>query len=62
MLTRLAVGSAEKSPLTRMTRARDVDIRFDEPVRYELDGGDRPKTKKLHASVEPGAVIVAVPA
>src|SRR5205823_7062634 len=41
VLTRLAVGSAEKSPLTRMTRARDVDIRFDEPVRYELDGGDQ---------------------
>ena len=62
VLTRLAVGSAERSPLTRMTRASDVDIRFDQPVRYELDGGDRPRTKKLRARVEPGAVIVAVPA
>ena len=56
------MGSAEKSPLTQLTRAKDIDIRFGEPVRYELDGGDRPKAKKLHASVEPGAVIVAVPA
>ena len=58
---RLAIGSPERSPFTRTTRARTVDVRFKKPVLYELDGGDRSETKHLEARVEPGAVIVNVP-
>ena len=45
-----------------MTKARNVDIRLEKPLRYELDGGDRPKVKRLKARIEPGAIVVAVPA
>ena len=61
VIGRLAAGSAERSPLTRTTRARKVTVKFDKPMRYELDGGDRSKERKLKARVEPGAIIVAVP-
>lgn len=59
---RLATRSAERSPLTRMTRGRKVDVRFTMPTIYELDGGDRPRAKKLKVRVEPAAVRIAVPA
>jgi YegS/Rv2252/BmrU family lipid kinase len=62
VLTRLALGSPHRSPLTRMTRGRSVEVRFDKPRRYELDGGARGKARRLKAHVEPGAVTVSVPA
>jgi YegS/Rv2252/BmrU family lipid kinase len=62
VLSRLAAGSPERSPLTRMGRGRSIDVRFDKPRRYELDGGARGKTRRLKAHVEPGAIIVSLPA
>lgn len=61
VLGRLVAGRAESSPLTRMTRGRKIDVRFDKPVAYELDGGARPATRKLKVRVAPGAVTVCVP-
>lgn len=62
VMGRLATKSAERSSLTRTTRGRKIDVRFAKPTAYELDGGDRPKTKKLKVRVQPGAVRFAVPA
>jgi len=59
---RLATRSAERSPLTRTTRGRKVDVRFTTPTTYELDGGDRRAVKRLKVGVEPAAVRFAVPA
>lgn len=61
VLARLAAGSSEKSPFTRLTSGRKIDVRFDEKVAYELDGGDRGRTKKLEVRIEPAAITVCVP-
>jgi YegS/Rv2252/BmrU family lipid kinase len=61
VLGRLVAGHPERSPLTRMTRGRKVDVRFDKAVAYELDGGARPARKRLKAAVEPRAITVCVP-
>jgi len=61
-LVRTAVGHADGSPFVETARGRAFDIRFDEPVRYELDGGSRKKTKRLRIKVCPHALTVCVPA
>ena len=38
------------------TKARTVEVELSRKVLYELDGGDRTKTKSLRIEVEPGAV------
>ena len=61
VLARMVAGDASKSPLTRTTRARKVDVKIDRKVPYELDGGDRPKTKRLKIRVDPESISVCVP-
>lgn len=61
-IARTAVGSAEKSPFVHATRARTIEISFGRKVLYELDGGDREKTRSLEVEVEPGAIEICVPA
>ncbi|MEV0610137.1 diacylglycerol kinase family protein [Polymorphospora rubra] len=61
-LGRMAAGRSDRSPFVRITRARKIDVRFAEPVTYELDGGERGTTRRLKAKVRPGAVTVCVPA
>jgi YegS/Rv2252/BmrU family lipid kinase len=58
---RLAAGSAERSPLTRMTKGRKVSIRLEHKTVYELDGGARKPVSRLKARVEPGRITVCVP-
>lgn len=59
---RLVTRTAEGSPLTRTTRGHKVDVRFARPSAYELDGGPRPRTRKLKVRIQPRAVRFAVPA
>src|SRR4051794_4657407 len=59
VMTRLVACKAERSPLTRMTRGRKIDVRLDRPTIFELDGGARKeKTDRLKIRVEPGAIFV----
>ena len=58
---RLAAGSPEKSPFVEVTRGRTVEVRLNKKVPYELDGGDRKKTKKLRIKVHPASVRICVP-
>ena len=60
-LSRIAVARADGSPFVQTTRARKLTVRFDRPMPYEVDGGDRPPTKRLKIRVEPEAVTVCVP-
>jgi diacylglycerol kinase (ATP) len=60
-LARTAVGDATASPFVESARGRKFDIRFNKSIRYELDGGDRKKTKRLRIKVCPGALTVCVP-
>jgi diacylglycerol kinase family enzyme len=61
MLARTAVGTPSKSPFAQTTKARSVKVRLNRKVLYELDGGDRTKTKAFTVKVEPGAITVCVP-
>jgi YegS/Rv2252/BmrU family lipid kinase len=58
---RMAAGRSEKSPFVHMTRARRIDVKLREPLRYELDGGSRGTAAKIRIEVAPSAVAVCVP-
>jgi YegS/Rv2252/BmrU family lipid kinase len=58
---RLALGHPERSPFAKVTHGKKIRIRFDQQVRFELDGGARPPRKKLRINVHPGSVTVCVP-
>ena len=58
---RLALGHPEQSPFAEVTQGKKFRIRFDQKVRYELDGGARPARRKLRINVHPGSVTVCVP-
>ena len=58
---RLAVGHPDQSPFVKVTQGKKIRIRFDRKVRYELDGGARPATKKLRIRVRPASVTICVP-
>lgn len=60
-LGRSALGDAAASPFVETATARTIEVRLDRKVIYELDGGDRKKTKKLDIEIEPGALSVCVP-
>jgi diacylglycerol kinase (ATP) len=58
---RAALGDASASPFVQTTTAKTIEVRLDRKVPYEMDGGDRPKAKRLDIEVEPGALSVAAP-
>ena len=60
-LARTAVGTPADSPFVRTTKAHSVKAKLDRKIAYELDGGDRGRTKKLKIAVHPGAVQICVP-
>jgi diacylglycerol kinase (ATP) len=59
---RAAAGRIDSSPMVQMTQGADVQVRLDDKLPWEMDGGDRPDTKKLQVSVLPGRLPVCVPA
>jgi diacylglycerol kinase family enzyme len=61
-LARTAVGHAPASPFVETARGRTFDVRFAKAIPYELDGGDRKKTKRLRIKIRAGAIAVCVPA
>ena len=61
MLTRVAAGSADKSPFARTTQARSVKVKLGRKVRYELDGGDRSKVRSFKVKAKPRAIEVCLP-
>ena len=58
---RIVFGRADRSPFVQTTVARKIDVRLDSKTPYELDGGDRPPTRRIKVKVQPGAITVAVP-
>jgi len=61
VLTRMALGRSDRSPLAEITQGHKIDIRLDRKLPYELDGGDRKPTKHLRVAVEPRALVVCLP-
>jgi diacylglycerol kinase family enzyme len=60
VLWRTARGRPDSSPRVRTYRGRSVRAKFDRPVPYELDGGDRGETDRLRVDVDPGALVLCV--
>lgn len=61
VLGQIGAGQADHSPFVRITRAKRISIKLSAPIAYELDGGDRPETKRIKARVVPAAITVCVP-
>ncbi|AGB22007.1 conserved protein of unknown function BmrU [Mycobacterium sp. JS623] len=60
-LGRAATGRSDVSSYVEMTRGRMIDVKFAEPITYELDGGERGSSKKLKAAILPAALTFCVP-
>jgi diacylglycerol kinase (ATP) len=60
-ISRAALGDPGKSPFVRTTSGKVFDIRLDKALPFELDGGDRPKTKHLKVKVQPAVISLCVP-
>ena len=60
-LGRTATGDPAASPFVETTTAEKIDVRLDKKAAYELDGGDRPKTKRLKIRAKPAAITVCIP-
>jgi diacylglycerol kinase (ATP) len=61
-LARTAVGTPANSPFVQTTKAHTVRAKLSRKITYEIDGGDRGKTRRLKIGIRPGAVEVCVPA
>ncbi len=61
VLGKTAVGRTTSSPFVRTTTATKIVVELKAKTPYELDGGDRPKTKRLKFRVKPAAISVCVP-
>jgi diacylglycerol kinase (ATP) len=61
MMARTAAGTVANSPFARTTKASAVKVKLNRKVLYELDGGERTKTKSFKVKVDAGAVTVCVP-
>ena len=60
-LGRAAAARTDRSPFVEMTQGRAIDVKFAEPLEYELDGGQRGSSKRLRAKIVPAALTVCVP-
>ena len=60
-LSRVSLGKAARSPFIQVTTGKKIAVTLTRSTPYELDGGDRPKTKKLRFAVHPASITVCVP-
>jgi diacylglycerol kinase (ATP) len=58
---RTVVATADTSPFVQATKAQSVTVKLNRKMLYELDGGDRTKSKSFKVKVEPAAVTLCVP-
>jgi diacylglycerol kinase family enzyme len=61
VLSRVALHRGPESPFVRSLQGRTIDVRYERPVIYEVDGGTRPPTDRLHYEVQPASISVRVP-
>jgi diacylglycerol kinase (ATP) len=60
-LSKTVIGHPGSSPFVETTTATRIDVRLEKKLPYELDGGARPKAKRLRFRVRPAAITVCVP-
>ena len=57
----IAIGHPDRSKFVQVTRGRDIKVKFDRAVPYELDGGARGAVTKLRVGIERDALRICVP-
>lgn len=62
IFTEVAVGRTDQSHWIEKSSGTRIDVKLRQRKRYELDGGPRPRAKRLRIRVDPGAITVCVPA
>ncbi len=62
VFSEMAMGRNDESHLIEKARGKRIDVKLKRRRRYELDGGVRPRTKRLKVRIEAGAITVCVPA
>jgi diacylglycerol kinase (ATP) len=60
-IARSAFSTVSKSPFVHATKARCVAVKLERKVLYELDGGERAKSKRFSVEIQPAAMNVCVP-
>ena len=60
-LGRMTAGRSDRSPFVQITRAKEIRVKLDVPMIYELDGGARGTTNRIRARVDPGALTICLP-
>lgn len=61
VLASAALKRADKSPLTKMASAERITIHFDRSLPWEVDGGDRDRTKDFDIRCLPLAIDICQP-
>ena len=61
VFSHVAIGHLDRSPLVQITKGRTIVVELKSKQPYELDGGARPKAKRLEVHVEERAVTLCVP-
>ena len=61
VLSRVALHRGDSSPFVETIQGHTIDVRFYQPVVFELDGGTRPPTDRLQFEVKPAAITIRVP-
>jgi diacylglycerol kinase (ATP) len=61
VLAKTSIKRAHTSPLTEMTTAEALHIRFDRTLPWEVDGGDRKRTHDFEVVCIPGAIRICQP-
>jgi diacylglycerol kinase (ATP) len=58
---RALTGNIGSSPFVEVTQGSEFEVRLDHKLPWELDGGDRPKTKRFTVTVLPQRISICVP-
>ncbi len=61
VLASATVRRADKSPLTKVSSAQDISIRFDRTLPWEVDGGDRDRASDFDIRCVPRGVRICQP-
>jgi diacylglycerol kinase (ATP) len=61
VLGRTLVGDPDASSFVRTASGNRFDVRLDRKLPYEMDGGDRPPTKRLRITVDAASVCICAP-
>ena len=61
VFSEMAMGRSDESHLIEKGRGKRIDVKLKRKRIYELDGGARPRTRRLKVRIEAGSITICVP-